>query len=108
MRRTTLYIILEGRVAVLIDIGGGRKTNVDTITKGETLGWSAMVPPHTMTAAAKAVERTRVVAIPAGGDARILLDELPDVLYRSWRTWRAPSRAGCEDTRLQLTSLMHG
>ena len=78
---TTLYIILEGRVAVLIDIGGGRKTNVDTITKGETLGWSAMVPPHTMTAAAKAVERTRVVAIPAGGDARILLDELPDVLY---------------------------
>jgi len=104
---TTLYIILEGRVAVLIDIGAGRKTNVDTITKGETLGWSALVPPHTMTAAAKAVERTRVVAIPAGEMRDFCLTNC-QMCYTIMENLARTIGARLRDTRLQLTSLMHG
>lgn len=103
----TLYIILEGRVAVLIDIGGGRKTNVDTITKGETLGWSAIVPPHTMTASGKAVERTRVVAIPAAEMRDFCLTNC-QMCYTIMENLARTIGARLRDTRLQLTSLMHG
>jgi CRP-like cAMP-binding protein len=104
---STVYIILEGRVAVLIDIGGGRKTNVDTVTKGETVGWSAMVPPHTMTASAKAVERTRVVAIP-GGEMRDFCLTNCQMCYTIMENLARTIGARLRDTRLQLTSLMHG
>lgn len=104
---TTLYLIMEGRVAVLIDIGGGRKTNVDTVTKGETVGWSAMVPPHTMTASAKAVERTRVVALP-GSQMRDFCLTNCQMCYTIMENLAKTIGARLRDTRLQLTSLNYG
>jgi len=103
----TVYIVLEGRVAVLIDIGGGHSTMVDTVTRGETFGWSAMVPPHTMTASAKAVERTRVVAIP-GREMRDFCQHDCHMCYMIMENLARTISIRLKDTRLQLTSLMHG
>lgn len=104
---TTLYCVLEGRVAVLIDIGSGRKTNVDTVSRGETVGWSAMVPPHTMTASAKAVERTRVIAIP-GREMREFCLTNCHMCYTIMENLARTVGERLRDTRLQLTSLNYG
>src|SRR5271157_2242331 len=48
-----LYIVVEGRVVILINIGRGRQTVVDTICLNSSFGWSAMVPPFVLTGTAK-------------------------------------------------------
>jgi DNA-binding Lrp family transcriptional regulator len=46
-----VYIVREGRVAILIDIGRGKQTVIDTICRNGSFGWSAMVPPYILTGA---------------------------------------------------------
>lgn len=102
-----LYVVLEGRVAILIDIGGGRQTIVDTVTRGETFGWSAMVPPHILTASAKTVERTRVLAM-AGKELHNFCLEDCRMCYTIMENLARTISARLKDTRLQLISLLHG
>jgi len=101
------YAVLEGRVAILIDIGGGRQTMVDTVTKGETFGWSSMVAPHTLTATAKAVERTRAIVLP-GRELRDFCMTDCHMCYIIMEYLARTISIRLKDTRLQLISLMHG
>jgi len=102
-----LYIVREGRVAILIDIGRGKQTVIDTVPRNSSFGWSAMVPPYILTGTAKAMERTRLIVI-AGQDLRELCKMSCATCYTIMEKLAAIVSGRLKDARLQLVSLMYG
>ncbi len=102
-----LYIVEQGRVAILIELGRGKQTVVDTVTKGGSFGWSALVPPYVYTGAAKCSERTKVVVVP-GMELRDLCLKNCRTCYTIMERLAMVISARLKDTRLQLISLMYG
>ncbi len=100
-----LYMVAEGRVVILINIGRGRQTVVDTICQNASFGWSAMVPPFTLTGTAKAVEKTRLVAIPGDG-LRGICKQSCGTCYTIMEKVAAMASARLRESRLQLISLV--
>ena len=56
-----IYVIEEGLVGIILEVGPLAQRQVQAATHFESFGWSAMVPPYTRTATVKALERTKVV-----------------------------------------------
>ncbi|HEY64928.1 MAG TPA: Crp/Fnr family transcriptional regulator [Caldilineae bacterium] len=56
------YLVLEGAVAVVIEMPDGQEAVISTAGPGEVFAWSALVPPHTATASVKAMTPCHVVA----------------------------------------------
>ena len=102
-----LYIVREGRVAILIDIGRGKQTVIDTICRNGSFGWSAMVPPYLLTGTAKTMERTRVIII-TGRELRELCRMSCGTCYTIMEKLATIISVRLKDTRLQLINLMHG
>jgi CRP/FNR family cyclic AMP-dependent transcriptional regulator len=102
-----LYIVREGRVAILIEIGRGKQTVIDTVCRNASFGWSAMVPPYLLTGTAKAMERTRVIAL-TGQDLRELCRMNCGTCYTIMEKLSTIISDRLKDTRLQLISLMYG
>lgn len=62
----TIYLILEGEISLVTKLPQkDREVTIDTFGPGDIFGWSALVPPYTTTAGAKAVIPSRVVAFDA-------------------------------------------
>jgi len=61
-----LYIVQDGRVALEVTLrlgsGPGRRGTIDVITKGATLGCSAICETQMCTASARCIEKTKVLA----------------------------------------------
>lgn len=62
-----LYLMQEGKVALFMDnyMGPGKppmQVTVDMITKGESMGWSAVVEPFIYTLSARCLENTKLIA----------------------------------------------
>ncbi len=101
-----LYIVVEGRVVILINIARGRQAVIDTVTRGGSFGWSAMVPPYVLTGTARAVDRVRVIAVPSEelrnlckgncGMCYAIMERLATILSRR-----------LAETRLQLVGLVY-
>lgn len=60
-----VYLIEEGRVALLTLVPGHGNVTILEVGPGEILGWSSLFAPKRKTASAKALEATRAVAINA-------------------------------------------
>lgn len=63
----SLYLIKEGKVALFTDAEMGHnkppmQVTVDIITKGESMGWSAVVEPYLYTLAARCLDDTKFIA----------------------------------------------
>ncbi len=101
-----LYVVHEGRVAILINIGRGRQTVIDTVTRGGSFGWSAMVPPFVLTGTAKAIDKSRIILIP-GDELRVLCRANCRTCYTIMEKLATIISARLRDTRLQLISLMY-
>ncbi len=59
-----LGIILDGRVAVRLQVPGRGSTTILTVEPGDLIGWSAVVPPHRSTSTVVALDATTVVEFP--------------------------------------------
>ena len=57
-----VYLIEEGLVAILLELGPLSERQLQAASNFEILGWSAMIEPHISTATAKAIEKTKVLA----------------------------------------------
>lgn len=57
-----LYVIEEGLVAIILEVGPLAQRQVQAATNFDVVGWSAMIEPHIATATAKALEKTKVLA----------------------------------------------
>ena len=100
-----LYIVTEGRVVILINIGRGRQTVVDTMCQNASFGWSAMVPPFVLTGTARTVEQTQVVVIPGDG-FRGLCRQSCATCYTIMEKVATMASARLRESRLQLIGLI--
>jgi len=57
-----LYIIEEGLVSVLLELGPTDKRQIQAASNFECFGWSASIPPYRCTCSARALEKTKVLA----------------------------------------------
>jgi len=57
-----VYVIEEGLVSILLELGPTDKRQIQTASNFECFGWSATIPPFRCAATAKALEKTRVLA----------------------------------------------
>lgn len=55
-------IVLAGRVALRMHVPERGVVTILTVEEGDLLGWSALVPPHTATSEATAVEHVRLLS----------------------------------------------
>jgi CRP-like cAMP-binding protein len=63
----SLYLIKQGKVALFMNAEMGHnkppmQVTVDIITKGESMGWSAVVEPYIYTLAARCLDDTKFIA----------------------------------------------
>ncbi len=80
-----LWLIERGRVALRMEISLGRTAalkhaTVDVLSRGETLGWSALIEPYVFTASAFCLEPCQLVHI-SGGELRKLMNSNPRIGY---------------------------
>ena len=73
------YLVEEGKVVMVMDsyMGPHRppmQVTVDMVTKGDVMGWSALVEPYIYVFGALCIDKTRVVALEAA-KLRQLLEE---------------------------------
>jgi CRP-like cAMP-binding protein len=57
-----IYIIEDGLVSIILELGPTDKRQIQTATNFECFGWSATVPPFRCTSTVKALEKTKVLA----------------------------------------------
>ncbi len=81
-----LYLVEEGKVALFMDnyMGPGKppmQVTIDMITRGESMGWSAVVEPYIYTLGARCLEDTRFVAFESE-KLRDLIEEDNALGYR--------------------------
>jgi SulP family sulfate permease len=65
----SLYLIERGRIALTLPMqvkGGEQDIMVEERVAGQTVGWSALIPPHRFTLKATAQIETEVLAISRG------------------------------------------
>ena len=60
-----IYLVLEGAVALEVRVSGRETKRLQTVGKGELLGWSPLLGQVEMTATARAMQPTRLVSIDA-------------------------------------------
>ncbi|HEY3355047.1 MAG TPA: cyclic nucleotide-binding domain-containing protein [Polyangia bacterium] len=62
-----LYLVERGRIALTLPItvrGADQDIFVEEKAAGETVGWSALVPPHRFTLSARAIAEAELLALP--------------------------------------------
>jgi CRP-like cAMP-binding protein len=57
------YLIREGKVSLETHVPGQGVITVQTLGKGDILGWSWLVPPYKWCFDARAIEQTRAIAL---------------------------------------------
>jgi CRP-like cAMP-binding protein len=110
-----VYLLLEGRVALRFRLPlkpPSRETTIDTMSKGEAFGWSALVRPHRLTATAICSEPAKCVAFERE-DLQRLFEENNHIGYVIMVQLSAVIASRLRDVRLQLIretgqSLMYG
>ncbi len=78
-----LYILLDGRVSLAIPVPGRSHAEsvVSTVSKGELLGWSALLPDHVWQTSAHTIKDCRLIQIP-GPELRQLCEHNTDFGYQ--------------------------
>ncbi len=103
-----LYILTEGKVAVEMELCPVPNrptipTPVDIVTKGQCIGWSALVEPHIYTLSARCM--TNCTALSIKGDMlRKVMNEDTGLGYEVMKQLSKIIASRLMDTRLRLTS----
>jgi len=80
-KQDTLYVIEEGLVGIILEVGALSQRQVQTASNFEVVGWSALIEPFICTATARAIEKTKVLAFDARELRRLFRIE-PEVGYK--------------------------
>jgi CRP-like cAMP-binding protein len=65
-RSSRIFLVVEGSVALKLPVPGRGNVRLYTVGSGELLGWSPLLRQLPMTATARALASSRVVAVDAG------------------------------------------
>ena len=97
-------MIEEGLVSIVVELGLGREQEVQTASRFEIIGWSAMVPPYRYTATVKATERTKALAFD-GQELRNLRFSNPELGYALYVGIASVIATRLRNTFLQLIGI---
>ncbi len=75
-----LFVLERGKVALQMHLGGGqtqraKRVTVDVVTKGDVVGWSAVVEPYKYNFTAICLEPTRLLGIDGARLRDLLRDD---------------------------------
>lgn len=100
----TFYALLHGKVAVQLHTPGRGPVTLQTLSAGEVLGWSWMLPPARWAFDAHAVQKT--VALELDGPAVLLLCEAePRLGFRLMQRMARVMAERLQAARLQLLDM---
>lgn len=80
-KEDNIFVIEEGLVAILLEVGLLSQRQVQAASNFEVVGWSALIEPYISSATAKAIEKTKVLAIDAR-ELGCLFRSNPDIMYK--------------------------
>lgn len=100
------FLVFEGKIALEVGASDMPGITVETIGRGEILGWSWLVSPHRWRFDARATKATKVVAINAAA-ARYALAAHPAFGYHFLMKLLPVIAERLENTRVQLLDI-HG
>ena len=100
-----LYILMEGRIILGINIPKKGRINLNTIHPGQIFSWSALFPPHISTAHAVATEPVKVLAIKSD-DLRQMIEENSSFGYTFMSIIGRTLSQRLADTRFQLVNVI--
>lgn len=101
-----IYMVLEGRVSIEIEVYPGKRIPVYTMTKGRFFGYPSLLRTRRFTTYARCLDNAKVVAI--------LADEMVDKIFKKdcRRGYLVMNKVAeliskrLSDTRMQLLSLL--
>ncbi len=107
-RAEKIYMVLEGRVAVEIEIRPGKRIVIYTETKGHMFGYPSLVRLNTFSTSTRCIDKAKIVTMKA--------DELVGKIFKPdcRRGYLVMNRLAeiiavkLRETRIQLVSLAHG
>lgn len=103
-----ILIVNSGKVSVEMRVGVARHSHtvtVKTLTKGQLGAWSAIIPPHILTASLRCLEDTQMIGIK-GSDLQRIFVEKPSAESVVMRNLAAIVSSRLRDTYTQLTRLI--
>src|SRR5215467_5918800 len=95
------YLVRQGKVAIEISAPPRKPIIVQTLSDGEVLGWSWLVPPYQWRFHARAVEPVRAIALD-GKCLRAQCEENHDLGYELLKRFAQVITQRLEATRFQL------
>lgn len=98
------YIIRQGKVALQIYTPGRGSIIIDTLTDGEVLGWSWLIPPYQWRFDAVATELTRAIALD-GKCLRNKCEADHDLGYELLKRFSSIVESRLESTRIRLLDI---
>ena len=95
------YMIRQGRVAIEISLPQRRAIVVETLSGGEVLGWSWLLPPYHWKFHARAIEAVRAIALD-GNCLRAKCEQNHDLGYELLKRFSQIISHRLDATRIQL------
>jgi signal transduction histidine kinase/CRP-like cAMP-binding protein len=107
-----LFLVLYGEVALELGVelwpgAPKRKMRVETLKEGGLFGWSALIPPHRRTLAARSLCEVELLTIP-GEEVRSLLEKDPKLGYKLLERISQLVASRLKETRDKLTEFRRG
>lgn len=101
-----LYILLEGRVSLSVSIPGRApcETTVSTLSRGQVVGWSALLPGNLWKASAHSLKPCRLIRVP-GNVIRDLCEQDHEIGYFLMKNALVAVGQRLADCRLQLLDI---
>ncbi|HEX9780518.1 MAG TPA: cyclic nucleotide-binding domain-containing protein [bacterium] len=101
------YVLREGRVGIELPPVGGSPRTIQTVSAGDVLGWSWLIPPHQWRFDARALTPVRAVVLD-GECLRKKCEQDHDLGYELLRRFSQVIADRLESARLQLQDLYGG
>jgi CRP/FNR family cyclic AMP-dependent transcriptional regulator len=98
---THLMLLTEGYVDISLTLGTGEKARVGTLSVGDLMALSALIPPFHLTASGTAKEDGSLIQIEAV-PLRRLCEENPELGYRLMQGVAKGLMTRLQDTRVEL------
>jgi CRP-like cAMP-binding protein len=101
-----LYIILQGRVAILYKPYDGEKITLTHLHEGDIFGWSSLVGSETYTSDAESTTPVEMLRI-RGADLRKLYFEHPGACYSVLEKLAESVSPRWLDAKIQIREMLH-
>ncbi|OGR60317.1 MAG: hypothetical protein A2X36_07975 [Elusimicrobia bacterium GWA2_69_24] len=98
------YLIRQGRVRIELPSGGKRAVVIQTVSEGELLGWSWLIPPYEWHLSAKAEDAVLAIAFD-GNCLRNKMQTDHDLGYEVYRRFSEIMSERLEQAFLQIVGI---